>query len=261
MNFRVSHSSPCSDESAIDSPPDPPLQPEPARNRASAGAKATGASPQAAGPGSATPVSSDAVASSAPSPLQKPRAGQHISYVTPLVESRVVDRKGHRGLFAIAPISAGTLLVAWGGEILPAADFSLVAGRRRQHSVQIDDELYLVPFGRHDPGAWINHSCNPNAGMCGQITLRALSDIHPGEEVTYDYAMSDGSPYDEFACGCGAENCRKRVSGNDWMREDLQHRYAGFFSPYLQRRIDAMHCKSPRSSTTPRRRRSPSTQS
>jgi hypothetical protein len=51
--------------------------------------------------------------------------------------------------------------------------------------------------------------------------------------------MSDGSPYDEFACGCGSHDCRRRVSGDDWKRSELWQRYAGYFSPYLQRRIAA----------------------
>ncbi len=49
--------------------------------------------------------------------------------------------------------------------------------------------------------------------------------------------MSDGSSYDEFPCSCGASLCRGHVRGTDWMRPDLQERYAGFFSPYLARRI------------------------
>lgn len=64
--------------------------------------------------------------------------------------------------------------------------------------------------------------------------------IHPGEEVTIDYAMCDGSPYDELACACGSASCRGRVSGEDWRNPDLWVRYAGYFSPYLQRRIDAL---------------------
>jgi hypothetical protein len=50
--------------------------------------------------------------------------------------------------------------------------------------------------------------------------------------------MSDGSPYDEFDCACGSPLCRGRVTGDDWQRHDLQARYAGYFSPYLQRRIE-----------------------
>ena len=57
----------------------------------------------------------------------------------------------------------------------------------------------------------------------------------------YDYAMSDGSPYDEFACACGMPNCRRQITGDDWRCADLQQKYAGWFSAYLQRRIDKLN--------------------
>jgi hypothetical protein len=47
-------------------------------------------------------------------------------------------------------------------------------------------------------------------------------------------------PYDEFDCGCGSPSCRGHVSGNDWQKPELQKRYAGFFSPHVQRRIDGL---------------------
>ena len=34
--------------------------------------------------------------------------------------------------------------------------------------------------------------------------------------------------------------CRGRVTGNDWRDPTLWKRYAGHFSPYLQRRINAL---------------------
>jgi hypothetical protein len=73
--------------------------------------------------------------------------------------------------------------------------------------------------------------------MSGQIGLIAIRDIEVGEEVCLDYAMCDGSDYDEFECSCGAPNCRGRITGEDWKRPELWERYDGYFSPYLQRRI------------------------
>jgi hypothetical protein len=67
-----------------------------------------------------------------------------------------------------------------------------------------------------------------------------MRDIGVGEEITFDYAMSDSADYDEFDCSCGTPLCRRRVTGDDWMRPDLQHRYAGWFSSYLARRIAAL---------------------
>ncbi|HMY16300.1 MAG TPA: hypothetical protein PKA58_08205, partial [Polyangium sp.] len=52
-----------------------------------------------------------------------------------------------------------------------------------------------------------------NAGLDGQIVLRAMRGIVPGEEICYDYAMSDGSDYDEFECTCGTPDCRQQITG------------------------------------------------
>jgi hypothetical protein len=48
---------------------------------------------------------------------------------------------------------------------------------------------------------------------------------------------SDSCPFDEFECACGSPQCRGWVIGSDWKRPELWERYAGCFSPYLQRRI------------------------
>jgi hypothetical protein len=37
----------------------------------------------------------------------------------------------------------------------------------------------------------------------------------------------------------------KQLLGHDWRRRDLQLRYRGYFSSYLQQRIDGMHADAP----------------
>ena len=110
----------------------------------------------------------------------------------------------------------------------------------QQHTIQVEEDLYLASLYPDEPPDYINHSCNPNTGLNGQITLVAMRDIAPGEEVTFDYAMADGTPYDQFVCHCGAANCRGRVAGDDWRNPELWERYAGYFAPYLQRRIERL---------------------
>ncbi len=144
-----------------------------------------------------------------------------------------------RGIFALEPIHAGALIAAWGGTVTPAALLHLVPEDIAKLSVQIEDDLYLVE-DRPGPGVYINHSCDPNAGIAGTQLMVAMRDIAPGEEVCFDYAMTDGSPYDEFECACGAPNCRGRVTGSDWRIPELWQRYDGYFSLYLQRRINQL---------------------
>jgi uncharacterized protein len=38
---------------------------------------------------------------------------------------------------------------------------------------------------------------------------------------------------------CGTSSCRHRIHGRDWQRPDLQERYRGWFSWYLDRKISA----------------------
>jgi hypothetical protein len=109
-----------------------------------------------------------------------------------------------------------------------------------QRILQIEEGFYLETPSTLEPADCFNHSCDPNLGFTGQIGLRAIRDIEPGEELTFDYAMCDGSPYDEFDCYCGGAHCRGRVTGEDWKRPELWVRYEGYFSPYLARRIEAV---------------------
>jgi hypothetical protein len=125
----------------------------------------------------------------------------------------------------------------WSGRIVGAGQLDELPPEIRRHTVQVEDGLYLASLSPDEPPDFINHSCEPNAGLDGQVTIVALHRIQPGEEVTIDYAMCDGSSYDEFECECGSALCRGRVTGEDWRNPTLWERYAGHFSPYLERRI------------------------
>lgn len=163
-----------------------------------------------------------------------------MSFVSPKLEARRNPAKGNFGLFAREAITAGELLVCWAGFVATEEEFAQLSPFEQEHSVQIEENLYQVPFGSGDSGDYVNHSCDPNLGMSSSISLVALRHIQPNEEVCFDYAMTDSTPYDEFTCGCGTEHCRGIVTGSDWQLPTLQQRYDGYFSPYLQRRIDRL---------------------
>ena len=148
---------------------------------------------------------------------------------------------GERRVVAIEPIPPGSLLAVFGGVVMDGAELMAASDHASlgRITLQIDEDAFLVST-HESPADWINHSCEPNAGLRGQVSLVALRRITTGEEITFDYATSDGSSYDEFDCGCGSPQCRSRVCGDDWQRPELWTRYRGHFSPYLARRIEAM---------------------
>jgi hypothetical protein len=162
------------------------------------------------------------------------------AYLTEKCEVRNRDVAGGYAVFARSVIEPGELVGVWSGRIVAADRLDTLTEVIRHHTVQIEEDLFLASTSENEPPDFINHACEPNAGLDGQIAIVALRRILPGEEVTIDYAMCDGSPYDEFECACGSALCRGKVTGNDWRDPVLWKRYAGHFSPYLQRRIDAL---------------------
>ncbi|MBI5945278.1 MAG: SET domain-containing protein-lysine N-methyltransferase [Chloroflexi bacterium] len=158
------------------------------------------------------------------------------SYLNPKCEAHN-HPEGGCGVFATADISKGELISLWGGKIIRKDDLDPSMPRFTQRVVQVDEDLYLLTAEEKEPNDCFNHSCDPNLGFFGQIGLAALRDIQAGEELMFDYAMSDGGPYDEFDCYCGSPICRKKITGNDWMLPELWVKYQGYFSPYLTRRI------------------------
>jgi hypothetical protein len=163
----------------------------------------------------------------------------YANYLTPQAENRPLPASG-TGSFAVETIPAGTTVAVFGGSVVTRSELDLMPSDRQRRSIQLDETLYLASAERAEPGDMVNHSCAPNCGMQGSTIVVAMRDILPGEELTFDYAMSDGSDYDEFECGCGTPQCRGKVTGNDWMLPELQLAYRGYFSPYLANRISSL---------------------
>ena len=161
------------------------------------------------------------------------------NYLTPLAEMRPTSDAGF-GSFAVAPIPEGTIVACFGGTLMDRATFDTMPAQRRWRSIQIDEDRFLLGPEEREPGDAVNHSCDPNCGMGGAAQVVAMRDIAIGEELTFDYAMADGSDYDEFDCACGTPQCRGRVTGSDWSLPELRQRHAGYFSPYLERRFAAL---------------------
>ena len=144
-----------------------------------------------------------------------------------------------RGLFATEPIEASEVVAVKGGHIVESAAMRALPGRLRNSEIQIADGLHLVALteDEYEPVMlFINHSCEPNTGFAGNVVLVAMRDVAAGQELTTDYAMFDDSA-ETMQCRCGAAACRGVINGDDWRRPELQRRYAGYFSTYLQARF------------------------
>ncbi len=163
-----------------------------------------------------------------------------LTYFSPKTEKRDSAIEG-RGLFAKAAIAAGETVVVKGGYVMTLAQRDKVGDVLGPSEIQITDDLFIGPATaaeREGAMMHLNHSCAPNLGLNGQIAFVAMRDIQPGEELTFDYAMTDNEEDLEMRCKCGAQTCRTIVTGKDWKRLDLQKKYKGYFSLYLAKKFD-----------------------
>ena len=151
------------------------------------------------------------------------------NYLSPLAEAREIAPNGF-GSFAVTPIPMGTIIATFGGTIVDRTNFESYPLEQRSRSIQIDEDQFLLGPELREPGDSINHSCIPNCQLRNATQLIAMREIAVGEELTYDYATSDASDYDEFACACRSDECRGRVTGNDWQIPEIQNRYNKSFS-------------------------------
>jgi len=148
---------------------------------------------------------------------------------------------GGLGVFAAESISFGEIVAIKAGHIVDTEEVLRLTKELGDFSLQIDDDMFLSPRYAHeydDLVVHISHSCDANVGFRGQVTYVAMRDIPAGEELCHDYAMARTAPYELAGCLCGSGVCRETVTHEDWKHADVQARYAGYFMPHVQRRID-----------------------
>jgi hypothetical protein len=150
------------------------------------------------------------------------------------------------GVIAAEPVEAGEKLMEFGGERISGVDIE--GDLYRTRSIwQVGDGVYLA-LREDDPAPSLdenlNHSCDANSWLDGDVVLRAKRDIAAGEEITLDQGTwnhdDDEYAWDQDYCSCGAPNCRETLTQNDWKLAEVQQRYRGHFHPLVQKLIDAL---------------------
>eukprot|EP01130_Rhizamoeba_saxonica_P005148 TRINITY_DN2065_c0_g3_i1.p1 TRINITY_DN2065_c0_g3~~TRINITY_DN2065_c0_g3_i1.p1 ORF type:complete len:139 (-),score=28.89 TRINITY_DN2065_c0_g3_i1:10-426(-) len=81
----------------------------------------------------------------------------------------------------------------------------------------------------------MNHSCDANLYYReGTWELVARRDIKSGEDLTYDYCMTDFEYSLLFPqCYCGTDMCRQQITGYESVREQVIEQYGDCVSPFI----------------------------
>jgi uncharacterized protein len=129
-----------------------------------------------------------------------------------------------RGGFAAQNITKGEVILTFTGKIITLDEVLAKDEQLVGNPLQIETKTYI---DLEEPSVFINHHCNPNAGIVNTHTLVALVDIGKNEEIFYDYStsMSEKDEPWTMECGCSAANCRKTIEDFHDLPTSIKEKY------------------------------------
>lgn len=161
------------------------------------------------------------------------------SFISPKTRKGLESKIHGKGFFAVDFIKKDEIIAIKKGKILTRQELEK-AEIGGGVGLQVGDNTYIAPETKVEyekSMIFINYSCDPNIGILGDDTVVAMRNIEPDEELVIDYAMIANDDV-IMKCKCGAKNCRKIITGKDWTKPELQQKYKGYFSNYIQGKID-----------------------
>lgn len=84
------------------------------------------------------------------------------------------------------------------------------------------------------PYVKVNHSCTPNLGIDGTRTFVALRDIKVGEQLFFDYSITDAEEHWVMPCVRVSEHCESEIGGIQTMSKERYARSYPYIPKYMQ---------------------------
>jgi SET domain-containing protein len=133
---------------------------------------------------------------------------------------RKASRKSYRvgrsqsgfGLFATTPIEKGTFIIEYTGRRISNTEARRLETRGARYMYELNSRWTVDGSTRRNIARYANHSCRPNAEsdtVKGKVILRAIRNIRPGEEITYDYGREYFALFLQ-PVGCKCVKCAKQ---------------------------------------------------
>lgn len=107
-------------------------------------------------------------------------------------------------------------------------------------NIPLSDDLWIGDQNHRLKTTYINHSCEPNLVIEGQILVRCYRNIQAKEELCLDYGTLFLCNYMDTViekCLCKSTLCRKEITSHDWKIPALQKKYGYNFSIALLKKM------------------------
>lgn len=149
-------------------------------------------------------------------------------YVT---ESKIAGR----GLYVKEEVKKGEKICYIKGKVVLKVNRTLQDTLSNPDWVGISKHRWMDP---DPPYKYLNHSCKPNTGISGTVTLYAMRGIHANEELTIDYSTIEIDPNWKLdggkSCKCGNQNCRKVIRSLQFLPYIMYRKYLPYIPRYFQ---------------------------
>jgi SET domain-containing protein len=122
---------------------------------------------------------------------------------------RVGRSKTGLGLFALKPIKKGEFIAFYSGRIISNAEADKLWTK---YLFELNSRWTVDGSGRSNTARYINHACRPNAESDvkkHKIVITAIKNIHPGDEITYNYGRAYFNAFIK-PYGCLCASCRQK---------------------------------------------------
>lgn len=136
-----------------------------------------------------------------------------------------------RGVFAGEDISKGEVIQYIKGKRFVKHNKTIQDSRAHPNWVGVSKYTWIDPAV---PFKYLNHSCNPSAGIRGEVSLVALRDIKKDEEINFDYSTTElDENWSLPKCRCGEKDCRGFIGPI----QNLSPVYVKKYLPNIPRKI------------------------
>jgi SET domain-containing protein len=155
-----------------------------------------------------------------------------LSHDISMKNSKVVvknTKKMGRAVFARVKIKKGTVVAVFDGPVFDY-DYEHWSKDLLDHTIQFEKRKWRDSNGL---ARFINHSCEPNCGIKNLFEIVAMRDILKGEQITFDYEMTEKSSWWRMRCKCGSTHCRKLIGNYSNLPRAIRKKYAGYISDWL----------------------------
>jgi len=133
--------------------------------------------------------------------------------ISPHKPYRIGRSRTGLGLFATRPIRKGTKIIRYFGPLLDSRKEKDDAIENK-YLFELSNRWTIDGSVRENIARYINHGCKPNAESDvkprkRKVFIRAIKNIEPGEEISYDYGTDYFKAYLK-PIGCKCDACEKK---------------------------------------------------